>query len=258
MVENMFSKKKVSIDFRMPEYKLMVDHAQKNAQSNSMVVNDLVNTFIPLSTTMRKELSDFCGNKFIEYLNKLQGKSGFEAQDISVEAAQWKTLANYFYVENYDLSKANMRKIMLKEGYCIFPTDWIVLGSIFGTPEECMYAGVVESRNSSVYGIPHFLFFCDKKYAREYDEKMEAKVYAECERVFPEFKKFFNMQIILTEEEEKDMDKLAEWDKAPCFGLFHLVEKGDPKYWNALRPDYIPPAGAMIVRSNMEGNYSKF
>ncbi len=249
----MFTKKKISIDFQMPEYKLMIEYAQKNAQSNSKVVNDLVNIFIPLSTTMRKELSDFCGNKFLESLNQLQGKSDFEAQDINVEASQWKALANYFRVENYKLWKSSMRQIMLKEGYCIFPADWIVLGNIWGTPEECMYAGVVESRNFSVYGIPHFLFFSNKKYACEYDEEFKAKVYAECERVFPEFNKFFNMQIYLTKEEENDKDKLAEWDKAPSFGLFHLVEKGDPMYWNALRPDYIPPAGAMIVRSDMEG-----
>ena len=246
----MFSKKKVSIDFGMPEYKLMIDYAQKKNQSNSMVINELVSTFIPLSTSMRKELNEFCGNKLIECLNRLQNKNGFEAQDINVEAAQWKALVKYFSVDNVDLPKANMKKMMLKNGYCIFPNDWIILGNICGEPEDCMYAGVVESRNSAIYGIPHFLFFCDKKYAREYDEELKAKVYAECERVFPQFKKLFNMQINLTIEEEKDMDKMAEWEKAPCFGLFHLVEKGDPMYWNALRPDYIPPAGAMIVRTS--------
>ncbi len=240
-------KKKVSIDFQMPEYILMIDYAKKSNQSNSMIINDLVNTFIPLSTVIRKELCIFCWNRFSETLKKLQEVSGFEVQEIDIEARQWKALAQYFEDEE-DFLQTGMRKIMLKEGYCIFPSDWIVLGNIFGAPEECMYAGVVESRNSSIYGIPHFLFFCNKKYAREYDDKLEDKVYAECEKVFPEFKKFYNMQIHLTKEEEKDIEKMNEWSKAPCFGLFHLVEKGDPLYWNALRPDYTPPAGAMIVR----------
>lgn len=248
VIDIMSLKKKVSIDFLMPEYMLMVDFAKKSNHSNSTVINALVNTFIPISTTIRSELSVFCWNKFTQTLNKLQEASGFEAQEISVEARQWKVLAKYFDEEENDLSSKGMRKIMLKEGYCIFPSDWIVLGNIFGAPEECMYAGVVESRNHSIYGIPHFLFFCDKKYAREYDDELEDKVYAECEKVFPEFKKFYNMQIHLTKEEEKDIEKMTEWSKAPCFGLFHLVEKGDPLYWNALRPDYIPPAGAMIVR----------
>ena len=57
------------------------------------------------------------------------------------------------------------------------------------------------------------------------------------------------MQINLSAEDEKDMFKVAKWDEAPCFGLFHLVEKGDPVYWNSLSPNYNPPFGAMIIRT---------
>lgn len=245
----MHSKKKVSIDFSLPEYKLLIEQAKKNGQSNSCLINELVSTFTPLVPEVKKELAKYCADKYVDCIGELQKVSGYESQDIAILASQWKALSNYFYVNVEELPNTNMQKIQLKDGYCIVPIDYVILGDVCGKPEECLYAGVVESRNSAKYGIPRFLFFCNTKYAREYTDELEAKVYKECEKVFPEFKKYYNMQINLSAEDEKDMFKVAKWDEAPCFGLFHLVEKGDPVYWNSLSPNYNPPFGAMIIRT---------
>lgn len=247
---NMNKKKKVSIDFSLPEYDLLSRQAKAKGQSNSYIINELVGTFIPVVPEIKKELATYCANKYLECISELQRLSGYESQDIAIVASQWKTLENYFHVNVENLPNQNMKKIQLKDGYCIVPKDFVVLGDICGRPEECLYAGVVESRNSKTYGIPQFLFFCNVKYAREYTDELEAKVYKECEKVFPEFKKYYNMQIDLKPEEENNLYKIAEWDKAPRFGMFHLVEKGDPVYWNSLNPNYNPPYGAMIVRTH--------
>ena len=243
-------KKKISIDFLLPEYSLLSRQAKANGQSNSCIINELVGTFLPLVPELKK---------YLECISELQRLSGYESQDIAIVASQWKTLENYFHVNVENLPNTNMKKIQLKDGYCIVPKDFVILGDIFGRPEECLYAGVVESRNSKTYGIPQFLFFCNTKYAREYTDELEAKVYKECEKVFPEFKKLYNMQIDLKPEEENDENRIAEWDKAPRFGMFHLVEKGDPVYWNSLNPNYNPPYGAMIVRTQpvMDKEYNR-
>lgn len=252
-------KKKISIDFLLPEYSLLSRQAKANGQSNSCIINELVGTFLPLVPELKKELATYCADKYLECISELQRLSGYESQDIAIVASQWKTLENYFHVNVENLPNTNMKKIQLKDGYCIVPKDFVILGDIFGRPEECLYAGVVESRNSKTYGIPQFLFFCNTKYAREYTDELEAKVYKECEKVFPEFKKLYNMQIDLKPEEENDENRIAEWDKAPRFGMFHLVEKGDPVYWNSLNPNYNPPYGAMIVRTQpvMDKEYNR-
>lgn len=47
----------------------------------------------------------------------------------------------------------------------------------------------------------------------------------------------------------KGIELMKKWQDAPEFGLFHIVEKDDPLYWNQVSPNYEPPYGAMIVRS---------
>ncbi len=151
-----------------------------------------------------------------------------------------------------------MKRVMLKDGYLIIPKDFIVLQDTVDAAEKCLYAGVVESRNHEKYGIPHFVFFSNYKYGKEFDDELHTKVYEACAKAYPEFKKYFNMQVDIPQQKggaEKWQDpeflaRMEKWDQAPCFGLFAIVEKGDPLYWNSIHPNYEPPYGAMIVRNS--------
>ena len=69
-----------------------------------------------------------------------------------------------------------MKKVFLKEGYVIFPEDWIILPDIYDSPDKCLYAGVVESRNSEKYKIPHFVFFSNYRYGADYPTDLDDKV----------------------------------------------------------------------------------
>lgn len=256
----MFEKKKMSIDFTLPEHRLVKEYADERNESSSSIINSLVATFLPLKPSIKQKLYDFCMDNYGKSINELQNTSSFDEQDAAVEASQWINLARYFKLndkESEELKGSNMKRVMLKDGYLIIPKDFIVLNDTVAPAEECMYAGVVEARNGSKYGIPHFVFFSNYKYGREYDDELETKVYEACEKAYPDFKKFFNMQIKMPNsasgedwQDPEFLKKMDEWDKAPTFALFHIVEKGDPIYWNSINPNYEPPYNAMIVRSN--------
>lgn len=247
----MFDKKKLSIDFSQHSYDLLTKYARENKKSNSLIINELCQAILPLSHDILKKLGKFCRENMAEAASEQQSKTGYEAGEAAKTVSQWISLSKLFpYDEEENTRK--MVRFQLKEGHCIVPQDYLVLDDIFGAPEECMYAGVVESRNSQKYGIPHFLFFCNEKYSADYSDEMEATIYDNCRKKFPDFDKYFNMQKTISMEEALDPKIGKEWMGLPCFGLFHIVEKGDPLYWTPITPDFIPPDGAMIIRPKKE------
>lgn len=139
---------------------------------------------------------------------------------------------------------------MLKNGCCIFPSDWIVLENIDGKFENCENATVVECKNGNLYNVPHFICFHNEgKYACDYPEDLEGKIYSACSKVYPDFGKIFNLQVNYSLDEIlNDKIKEEEYKVAPCFGLFNIVEKGDPIYWYEGNENYVPPYNAMIIK----------
>lgn len=144
-----------------------------------------------------------------------------------------------------------MKKVFLKEGYVLLPTleDWIILDN-FSNPADCMYAGVVETRQpldgQKKYNTKHFVYFCDYKYGCDYPSNFEDGIYAACCEKDPSFKDVLNA-VVKPNYEGGVMKNENEYKAAPCPATFHIVEKGDPLYWD-LDPDYEPAYGAMIVR----------
>jgi len=144
----------------------------------------------------------------------------------------------------YEKKCVGMRKVLLKDGYCVFPSDWIVLDNIFGAPEDCMYAGYVVNSNKS-YGTPHFVFFSNKYHSSEYDSEFRSRVLEECEMVYPDIRKLLEMHVPDTGKREDD----EAWEKAPDIHLVYIREKGDPAYWGPKNRNTLPSNGEMIVRS---------
>lgn len=244
-------KKKVSIDFNEANYCLVVQEAKDRGESNSMVINDMISTILTLSHDTKNDLAIYCKNqqdilyKNIHYLDI----DSMEYQEKLLKMKQYEKLIKLFG-DIHQKEDDNMRRILLKEGYCIFPKDWIMLDPIEGegSAEDCMYAGVVECRNGKRWNVPHFVYFCNYKYGSDYPSDFEDKVYKQCEKKYPRFKELFNMQMELSFADMKDPEKVKEFSENPCFGLFSFVEKGDPLFWNSASPNYKTPAGTLIVR----------
>lgn len=243
----MIGKKKVSIDFSEPEYKLMVEKAKKEGKSNSAVINSLVSLILRLSPDVADMIGSYCYEEYQKETAKLEQQSGYERNETQKRADQFYTVSSYFGIDRDSYKKkTGMCFTFLKNGYVTYPKDWIILENVFGPTDDCMYAGCVECRNAGKYNIPHFIFFCNQKYANEYSDEMVEKIYAACARAYPEFKKLFNMQV--PNPNLKSQESLKKWNDAPCFGIFHIIEKDDPLYWHNGQPNYKPPYGAMIVR----------
>ena len=254
-------KKKLSIDFNSETYELMRSVVDETGKSNSAIVNELLAAILSLTPKMKKKLRDFCNNNYWECVENIKNETNYmqyNSMEIAKETERWKRLSEVFKVDEDEYKKVNhMKKVMLKDAFCIFPDDWIVLQDICGKPEECRYAGVVECKNGDKYGIngdpvPHFIFFCNDKVARDYSDEMEAKIFGECAKAYPKFNELFNLQVAYDDVEidwnnEEDVKKAEEINKLPYFGLFAMPIKGEFPHWSSINPYYTPPYGAMII-----------
>lgn len=141
---------------------------------------------------------------------------------------------------------SSMIKIKMFDGYLLIPADWIVVNP--ESAEKCRYAAVLECRNHIQYGVPHFVFFNNYKYACDYTDYMEEEFFSLCRKVWP---KFSEIQI-LSEKNAlvPDPDNKGRYLNseahlaAPIIGLFHIEEHGDRAYGE-------PPYGAKIVRTGI-------
>lgn len=240
----MFGKKKVSIDFTEPEYTLLTEQGKKEGKSNSFIINKLIGIFLRISPDVSKKVGRFCYEQYLTEQENLEKLLGFERDDAQRRTDQFAALSQYFGYDVKADKNPGMKISFLKHGYVMYPNDWIVLNDIFGPTDTCSYAGVVESRNSSKYGIPHFIFFSNVKYGRDYTDEMTSTIYEACSKVYPDFKKYWNMQLPIPNL--NDEDAVDAWQNAPEFSVFHIPVKGDPISWP--REDYKPPFGAMIIR----------
>ncbi len=143
-----------------------------------------------------------------------------------------------------DLKEDPMKKIKIKNGYLIVPSDWIDINP--DEAEEMPFAGVIECRNSKRYGIPHFLFHTHLERACDYDSDEINKM---CVKVYPEFKDIMNRQVTPEMDPEHPTVMLNEqaFMDAPTIGHFSIYVQDDPLYGS----NYKPPAGAKIVRTNV-------
>lgn len=262
-------RKKLSIDFELETYELMRVAGNETKKSNSTLVNEILSVILSLSPRTKKKLRDFCNNMHYECMeNRKEEMNYMQFNGIAAiqEMEQWKQLSQLFTVDEEEYNQDNhMRKVILKDAFCIFPDDWIVLKDICGKPEECSYAGVVECKNGAKYGIngapvPHFIFFCNDKHASDYSDEMEAKIYKECAKAYPKFIELFNMQtdyddVDIDWNNESDIKKAEAINKLPYFGLFAIPVKGEFPHWTKYNPSYTPPYGAMIIPLTKKKNH---
>lgn len=250
-------------DTRRTSFDLTVENAmnlkvfsEKIEKTYSWVVNYMLGIFFSAKPEIKNELAEFCDRKIDEISQNMDLMSEFEKQDLRQKKIQYQEFS-YFFREGKQVQwkKENgMRKVFLKEGYLLIPEDWIVLDN-YSNPADHMYAGVVETREpldgKKKYNANHFVYFSDYKYCNEYPSDMKDAIYIACCEKDKEFKNVLNAVVSPVYEGKNiasNMINLEAYKAAPCPGLFHVVEQGDPMYWKETNLDYEPPYGAMIIR----------
>ena len=253
--------KRTSFDLSNENAEKLKEFSEAMGSNYSNVMNYLLRVVVGASPEIKRELAGFCNNKIKDISEKAEGMSAFEKQDALEIQRMYQELAYFFSVglTALETRKESMKKVYLKEGYLLIPNspDWIILDNI-SRPEDCMYAGVVETREpldgSKKYHAKHFVFFSNIKYGRDYTNDFKDKIYSACCDKDPSFKQILNNVVIPDYNGQKEvvsnMVNIDAYKAAPCPGLYHIVEYGDPLYWNKLHPDYEPPYGCEIIRNN--------
>ncbi len=251
--------KRTSFDLEKENSENLKEFSEKMGSNFSRVMNYMLRIMLAATPTIKKSLADFCNSQIKEIKEQMVGMSDFEKQDAIGLQRQYQELA-YFFSVGLDAAQTRggnpMRKVYLKEGYVLIPatSDWVLLDN-FKKPEDCMYAGVIETREpmdgSKKYNAKHYVYFCDYKYGKDYPSDFDEKVYAAACEKDPSFKEILNA-VVPAQYEGKEifanMTNLEAYKASPCPGIFHIVEQGDPIYWNNANPDYEPPFGCIIIR----------
>ena len=250
--------KRTSFDLSIENSSNLGKFSEKMGSSYSLVVNYMLRIFLAMKPEIKEELADFLSLRMSDLSDEMKTMSEFEKQEAKQKMIQYQELAYFFSEGQEPTSKKTdgMRKVYLKEGYVLIPEseNWIILDN-FSKPSECMYAGVVETREpldgKKKYRAKHFVFFTNYKYGKDYPADLDDKIYAACCEKDSSFKDVLNAVVNPIYEGKEvlaNMKNIDEYKAAPCPGLFHIVEQGDPLYWNEHEPDYKPPFGIMIIR----------
>lgn len=231
------AKKKVSIDFSALSYQLLSEYTEKKGLSNSAVINFLVENILAMDEAEKKKFGDFCF-KLLNEEKKVNDSvfNDFEVQAYYQKIKRYSNLVDFFAVkEKLDVAK-NMNKINMKNGYIVYPKDWVVID--YKNPNECKYAGVISIRNGEEYHTPIFLFFSEKR-INALSEGDQREIMECCEIEHKDFKKIRSMQVVPQYNLMGEFVNRDFWAQAPIIGIFPIGVYGEETAY---------PYGAMILR----------
>ena len=244
----------------MPSYKFSMDLSGDNKEAVDRTtenygmrygpfINLLIQTFCRMPKSMKKTFLDFCIVKCQELNEQILTAGAMEKKELEKEKSRYLEVARILN-DGCEINKnevdndPTMTKIAIKNGYLIIPRNWILLNP--EQSKDCLFAGVVECRNSDKFGIPHFCFFTDKKYASDYDKAYTNRIDKLCCKKWPEFENVIKNQVELIPDPEHKGQYLNEKEHlaSPVIGHFSILATDDELY------DADPPCGAMIVRTD--------
>jgi len=210
-------------------------------------INKIIEIFCRMPVQIKSVFEETCIRELKEIKRIISVSSGFEKAKLEKNQAYYEEILRLINRGKYEMAedKVQMIKIPLKSGYLIIPNDWIVVNP--ERAKSCLYAGVVECRNSEKYGIPHFVFFSDYKFGSEYTDEFTDEIDALCCKSWPEFSNIIEKskqnELIRDPERPGYFLNIEAHLAAPIIGYFSIDESD-----KALRKNSLP-YGAMIVRN---------
>lgn len=245
-------KNKLTIDLSDENRTILEDIKKKSRSPYGNTINYLIKTFCNIPDSVKKELLEAIKPLIKKTQDQLVEAEIFKFKELTEKAQAYIDIATFLndgqstFMNETDTSKS-MKKIPIKNGYLICPTDYIIINP--EDAENMEYAGVIECRNSDKFGIPHLLFFTNKKYNSEYDSLYEDSILHQCCKIYPRFSEIMDMQVTPIDDPEKPGFTLnaKEWMNAPTIGFFHVYIQDDPRYGR----NYNPPDGTRIVRTSV-------
>lgn len=246
-------KQRTTLDLTPENHKILSEIAEKYGLSFGEVVGLLIRLFISMPGICRKDLLFFSRNQLRQILmiDNMTGEMGAGESEKAIH--DYQTISYFFESGILPISgdtKANMDRIYLKDGYVEYPTDWIHLPDVLGKDNECMYAGVIETRNGNKYGVPHFVFASPHKHGREYTDADERKIFDAAIKAWPEFKEILNKHVKAVYSDNGLIVNEKEYMEAPFSGIFAIYSEDDIEMKILHHGE--PPYGTKIVRERKE------
>lgn len=116
----------------------------------------------------------------------------------------------------------NTIRLKVKTGYADIPRNWIQI-HVMDDEDEATCICVIETRNGTELGIPHFVFKYDHYDGISNEE--ENKIYSSVCDVYPEFaKKVLAKKVKPVFDEAGNFINSKEWDEAPLPGIFLIMD----------------------------------
>lgn len=202
------------------ENKIILENLSQNySLKTGPMINHIIQTFCGISDSAKDALEKSLMSEYNRLSEEIKNtKDEFHLQRLTKERQRYADMLQMINAGKFKFPKCeecgNMKKIGLQDGYLLIPTDWIVVNP--EAASSCSYAAVLECRNSAQYGVPHFVYLNNYKYAGEYTKEMESDFYAGCVKKWAKFKEIEELN------QSKDIDL-----SAPLIGIFSLTVQNE-------------------------------
>ena len=134
------STNRLTIDLTNKSKKILENLKLNLSMPFGTIVNNIISTFCDIPEDMKTDLIQYCKLQINDLSNRMEGAAPLEFENLSRKRKKYIniiTFLNKGVSVDIDLDirqKENkMKKIMIKDGYILYPEDWILIN-----PEDSM------------------------------------------------------------------------------------------------------------------------
>ena len=241
------AKVKSVITFDLSNFRVASREAKKLGTTFSRYLNYLISLTLDVPTLVQGELSTFCAQKSasVDEQNSLYWM--YRERNIQ---ESYKELA-IFWAQKDPYTKGKnmlMRKTDMKDGYIVYPADWVVLDGVQCDAKDSVRACVIEVKNGKKYGMPHFLFFTNKDVGDPFTIDEENAIHLACIKAVPNFAQVLRDgvdQPTMPMSDPRYKEAAKRFLASPIPGIFYNPATDDPYYCMQDEPLF----GCRIVRN---------
>ena len=226
------AKAKSVITFDLSNFRVASREAKKLGTTFSRYLNYLISLTLGIPALVQGELSVFCAQK----------SASVDEQNKEL-AIFWAQKDPYTKEKNILLKRTDM-----KDGYIVYPADWVVLDGVQCDAKDSVRACVIEVKNGKKYGMPHFLFFTNKDVGDPFTIDEENAIHLACVKAVPNFAQVLRDgvdQPTMPMSDPRYKEAAKRFLASPIPGIFFIPATDDPYYCMQDEPLF----GCRIVRN---------
>ena len=210
-------------------------------------MNYLISLTLGIPALVQGELSVFCAQKSasVDEQNSLYWM--YRERNIQ---ESYKELAIFWAQKDPYTKEKNilLKRTDMKDGYIVYPADWVVLDGVQCDAKDSVRACVIEVKNGKKYGMPHFLFFTNKDVGDPFTIDEENAIYLACVKAVPNFAQVLRDgvdQPTMPMSDPRYQEAAKRFLASPIPGIFFIPATDDPYYCMQDEPLF----GCRIVRN---------